>query len=91
MYYLGSYLTPWILPFASVLWIGLWLRIHPRSLTPIRIVLIPKNNPSQTLWNSLDLFTDDFMETREQPPLLESSSAKDWLSEEENKAWKDLN
>ena len=31
------------------------------------IVLIPKNNPWQTLWNSLDLFSDDFMETRKQP------------------------
>jgi hypothetical protein len=30
------------------------------------------------------------METREQPPLLESSLSKDWLSEEENEAWKDL-
>ena len=55
------------------------------------IIFIPKNNPWQTLWNSLDLFTDDFMETREQPHLLESSLAKDWLSEEENEAWKDLN
>ena len=54
------------------------------------IMLIPKNNPWQTLWNSLDRFSDDFMETREQPPLLESSLAKDWLSEEENEAWKDL-
>ena len=54
------------------------------------IILIPKNNPWQTLWNSLDLFSDDFMETREQPPLLESSLSKDWLSEEENEAWKDL-
>ena len=35
------------------------------------IILIPKNNPCQTLWNSLDLFSDDFMETREQPPLQE--------------------
>lgn len=35
------------------------------------IMLIPKNNPWQTLWNSLDLFSDDFMETREQPPLQE--------------------
>jgi antitoxin VapB len=33
------------------------------------IILISKNNPWQTLWNSLDLFSDDFMETREQPPL----------------------
>lgn len=29
------------------------------------IVLIPKNNPWPTLWNSLDLFSDDFMETRD--------------------------
>jgi antitoxin VapB len=35
------------------------------------IILIPKNNPWQTLWNSRDLFSDDFMETREQPPLPE--------------------
>lgn len=34
------------------------------------IVLIPKDNPWQTLFNSLDLFSDDFMETREQPPQL---------------------
>ena len=54
------------------------------------IVLIPKNNPWQTLWNSLDRFSDDFMETREQPELLEFYLAKDWLSEEENEAWKDL-
>ena len=50
------------------------------------IILIPKNNPCQTLWNSLDLFSDDFMETREQPLLLESSLSKDWLSAEENEA-----
>jgi antitoxin VapB len=55
------------------------------------IILIPKNNPCQTLLNSLDLFSDDFMETKEQPLLLESSLSKDWLSEEENEAWKDLN
>ena len=55
------------------------------------IILIPKNNHWQPLWNSLDLFSDDFMETREQSLLLESSLAKDWLSEEENEAWKDLN
>lgn len=54
------------------------------------IILIPKNNPWQTLWNSLDLFSDDFMGTREQPPLLASSLVRDWLSEEENEAWKDL-
>jgi len=34
-------------------------------------VLIPKNNPWQTLWNSLDLFSDDFMTAREQPLLQE--------------------
>ncbi len=33
------------------------------------IVLIPKKDPWQTLWHSLDLFSDDFMGTREQPPL----------------------
>ena len=54
------------------------------------IILIPKNNPWQTLWNSLDRFSDDFMETREQHPLIESSLSKDWLSEEENETWKDL-
>ena len=54
------------------------------------IMLIPKNNPWQTLWNSLDLFSDDFLTTRGQPLSLESSLAKDWLSEEENEAWKDL-
>ncbi len=32
------------------------------------IILTPKNNPWQTLGNSFDLFSDDFMETREQPP-----------------------
>lgn len=35
------------------------------------IVLIPKDNPWQTLFNSLELFSDDFMEQREQPPQLE--------------------
>ena len=54
------------------------------------IILIPKNNPCQTLWNSLDLFSDDFITTRDQLLSLESSLAKDWLSEEENEAWKDL-
>jgi antitoxin VapB len=33
------------------------------------IILIPKHSPWQTLWNSLDLFSDDFMTTREQLPL----------------------
>ena len=55
------------------------------------IVLIPKKDPWQTLWNSLDLFSDDFMQTREQPPIFESSLAKDWLSKEEDEVWKDLN
>ena len=50
------------------------------------IILIPKNAPLQPLCNSLDLFSDDFMETREHA----SSLSKDWLSEEENEAWKDL-
>ena len=50
------------------------------------IILIPKNNPWQTLWNSLDLFSDDFITTRDQLLSLESSLAKDWLSEEENEA-----
>ena len=54
------------------------------------IILIPKNNPCQTLWSSLDLFSDDFITTRDQLLSLESSLAKDWLSEEENEAWKDL-
>ena len=54
------------------------------------IILIPKNNPCKTLWNSLDLFSDDFITTRDQLLSLESSLAKDWLSEEENEAWKDL-
>ncbi|WP_055074881.1 antitoxin [Pseudanabaena sp. 'Roaring Creek'] len=54
------------------------------------IMLIPKNDPWQTLWNSLDLLSDDFMTTRDQPLLIESSLSKDWLSEEENEAWKDL-
>jgi antitoxin VapB len=31
------------------------------------ILLIPKDNPWQTLFSSLDLFSDDFMEQREQP------------------------
>ena len=33
------------------------------------IVLISTNNPYESLWNSLDLFSDDFMENREQLPL----------------------
>jgi antitoxin VapB len=31
------------------------------------ILLIPKDNPWQTLFNSLELFSNDFMEQREQP------------------------
>ncbi|MGB3641414.1 MAG: type II toxin-antitoxin system VapB family antitoxin [Rivularia sp. (in: cyanobacteria)] len=33
------------------------------------IVLISKENPWQTLLDSLELFSEDFMETREQPQL----------------------
>jgi antitoxin VapB len=33
------------------------------------IVLIAKDNPWQALFESLDQFSDDFMTTREQPPL----------------------
>ena len=32
------------------------------------ILLIPKDKPWQTLFNSSDLFSDDFMEQREQQP-----------------------
>ena len=35
------------------------------------ILLIPKDNPWQTLFSSLELFSDDFMEQREQSPQLE--------------------
>ncbi len=31
------------------------------------VVLLPKNDPWSSLVDSLDQFTDDFMETREQP------------------------
>jgi len=31
------------------------------------ILLIPKNQPWQTLFSSLELFSDDFLEQREQP------------------------
>jgi antitoxin VapB len=31
------------------------------------VVLLPKDDPWAALVNSLDQFTDDFMETREQP------------------------
>jgi antitoxin VapB len=33
------------------------------------IVLISKENPWETLFHSLELFSEDFMETREQPSL----------------------
>ena len=33
------------------------------------VVLISKENPWQTLFDSLNLFSDDFMSTREQPDL----------------------
>ena len=33
------------------------------------IVLIAKDNPWQSLFESLEQFSDDFMATREQPPL----------------------
>jgi len=33
------------------------------------VVLISKENPWQTLFDSLNLFSDDFMSTREQPGL----------------------
>ncbi|KOR38022.1 MULTISPECIES: antitoxin [Planktothricoides] len=33
------------------------------------LVVIPKNNPWQPLFDSLSLFSEDFMETREQPKL----------------------
>lgn len=32
------------------------------------VVLIPEHNSWQTLVESLDQFSDDFMETRQQPP-----------------------
>ncbi|MDY7012993.1 MAG: type II toxin-antitoxin system VapB family antitoxin [Cyanobacteriota bacterium] len=33
------------------------------------IVIIPQDNPWQSLFDSLSLFSEDFMETREQPIL----------------------
>jgi antitoxin VapB len=33
------------------------------------LVVIPKNNPWQPLFDSLSQFSEDFMETREQPKL----------------------
>lgn len=38
------------------------------------IVLLNKDNPWQTLIESLDQFSDDFMDTREQPPLSDRES-----------------
>lgn len=35
------------------------------------VVLIPLNNPWKSLFNSLNQFSSDFMETREQPAPLE--------------------
>jgi len=32
------------------------------------VVLIPNENPWQSLFESLDQFTDDYMEERAQPP-----------------------
>jgi len=33
------------------------------------IILIPKDNPWESLINSFDKFSDDFMAEREQPPM----------------------
>ncbi len=33
------------------------------------LILIPKDNPWQSLFESLNLFSEDFMESREQPDL----------------------
>lgn len=33
------------------------------------IILLNKDNPWQSLFDSLDQFTDDFMDTHDQPPL----------------------
>ncbi|MBD2483025.1 antitoxin [Planktothrix sp. FACHB-1365] len=33
------------------------------------LILIPKDHPWQSLVESLNLFSEDFMESREQPPL----------------------
>lgn len=35
------------------------------------VVLIPKDQPWRTLIDSLDLFSSDFLDQREQPPLQE--------------------
>jgi antitoxin VapB len=40
------------------------------------VVLFPKNDPWASLVRSLDHFSDDFMETREQPPLKKRESLK---------------
>jgi antitoxin VapB len=32
------------------------------------VVLLPLDNPWQPLFDSLDMFSDDFMDDREQPP-----------------------
>ena len=32
------------------------------------VILVPKDDPWASLANSLDQFTDDYMETRDQPP-----------------------
>jgi len=46
------------------------------------IVLIAKDQPWQSLIDSLDNFSDDFMTTREQPPL-----SMDYVGESQN-LWK---
>ncbi len=33
------------------------------------VILLPYRNPWEPLVESLDMFSDDFMETRDQPPL----------------------
>ncbi len=33
------------------------------------VILLPYRNPWQPLVESLDMFSDDFLETREQPPV----------------------
>ncbi|CAD5949687.1 Virulence-associated protein B [Planktothrix agardhii] len=33
------------------------------------LILIPKDNPWQSLFESLNLFSEDFMESREQPAI----------------------
>ena len=41
--------------------------VYVKKLAGI-VILIPKDNPWESLVKSLDHFTDDFMEQREQPP-----------------------